>query len=67
MASPPRKQDLTLYFMAGLEPSAALLPRLGKHKAGKGCLSIRRLADVDLGILKELVAKSVKRLKQAKA
>jgi hypothetical protein len=37
----------------------ALLARFGKHTTGKGCLYIRKLADVDQGVLKALVVKSV--------
>ena len=56
-----RKTDLTLYLMPGFEQPAVrtLLDRLGKHKTGKGCLYVRRLADVDLAALEELVTRSV--------
>ncbi len=60
----PRKQDLTLYLMGGLDGYGPLLGRLGKHKTGKVCLYIRRLADVDLSVLKSLVAASVKHMKR---
>ncbi len=58
----PRKNDLTLYIMGGFESFPDLMNRLGKHKTGKGCLYIKRLADVDLKVLKELVEKSVKKM-----
>ena len=61
----PRKQDLTLYIMAGYDRFPAILARLGKYKTGKSCLYIRRLADVDQGVLEELVSASVKYMKQA--
>ncbi len=54
-----RKDALTLYFCGYLENHADLLARLGKHKVGKGCLYIKRLSDVDAGVLRELVARSV--------
>jgi hypothetical protein len=56
-----RKADITLYLMPGYETKEvkALLARLGKHKTGKGCLYIRRLADVDLPVLERLVTWSV--------
>ena len=60
----PRKRDLTLYIMAGFKRYQALLAKLGKHKTGKSCLYITRLADVDLRVLKELVFASVKHVKQ---
>ena len=55
----PRKRDLTLYLLPGLERFASLLQKLGKHKAGKGCLYLKRLADVDPQVLRELLESSV--------
>lgn len=60
----PRKQHLVLYLMAGLDRYPALLARLGKHTRGKGCLYIKKLSDVDLPVLSELVERSVMDLKQ---
>ncbi len=59
----PRKQNLTLYIMAGFEGYADLLKNLGKFKTGKACLYVNKLADVDLPTLKELVKQSVKHMK----
>ena len=56
----PRKQALTLYLMlGGVEHSEDMLARLGKYTQGKGCLYIKRLADVDLTTLKEIVRASL--------
>jgi hypothetical protein len=55
----PRKQNLTLYLAGGVEPHRALLEQLGKHTTGKGCLYIKRLSDVDLATLREIVRRSV--------
>ncbi|MCB9435028.1 MAG: DUF1801 domain-containing protein [Ardenticatenaceae bacterium] len=55
----PRKQNLTLYIMAGFDGYETLLARLGKHKTGKSCLYINKLADVDMAVLRELVQRSV--------
>lgn len=55
----PRKNDLTLYLMAGFERHADLLAKLGRHKTGKSCLYLRQLADADPAVLKELVGRSV--------
>ncbi len=55
----PRKQNLTLYIMSGFEAYEPLMAKLGKHKTGKSCLYLSKLADVDLTVLKELVAQSV--------
>ena len=59
VAFSPRKNDLTVYLMPGFESQSALLERLGKHKTGKVCLYLKRLADVDLGVLQELIDLSV--------
>ena len=59
----PRTGKFALYIGAGHEEtSAALLKKLGKHKASKGCLYINKLADVDLAVLRELIQANVKRL-----
>ena len=63
VAFSPRKQNLTLYIMAGFEGYADLLKKLGKFKTGKACLYVNKLADVDLPTLKELVKQSVKHMK----
>jgi Domain of unknown function (DU1801) len=55
----PRKNELTLYVGGVFERHQDLMARLGKHKTGKGCLYIKKLADVDLGVLRELVRLSV--------
>jgi len=60
----PRKQNLTLYIMAGFSDYESLLARLGKHKTGKSCLYINKLADVDLKVLAKLVEKSVKYMRK---
>ena len=58
----PRKQNLTIYLEPGFEKQKALLEKLGKHKTSKVCLYIKSLKDVDVKILKELIANSVKGL-----
>lgn len=52
----PRKASLSLYGLQGPPGAAALLERLGKHKSGVGCLHVNKLADVDMDVLRELVA-----------
>lgn len=51
----PRKQNLTLYLMYGFEQHGDLLAKLGKHTTGKACLYVKRLSDVDMPTLRELV------------
>jgi len=55
----PRKQNLTLYLMSGFEEYDNLLKNLGKYKTGKACLYIKKIEDVDLQTLTELVKQSV--------
>lgn len=59
----PRKAALTLYCMAGMERLGSQLKKLGKHKASKGCLYIRKLGDVDLAVLRQILEANVKELK----
>ena len=58
----PRKNDLTLYLMPGFDRYQGLLARLGKYKTSKACLYLKRLTDVDLTVLEELVDESVKEM-----
>jgi uncharacterized protein DUF1801 len=55
----PRNAATVLYNMLGPSDSAALLAKLGKHTTGKGCLYIKKLADVDQKVLQALAVKSV--------
>ncbi|HRQ66755.1 MAG TPA: DUF1801 domain-containing protein [Xanthomonadaceae bacterium] len=59
----PRKKELTLYIMAGFSRYDALMARLGKFKTGKSCLYVKRLSDIDLDVLRELVGESVAYMK----
>lgn len=54
MGFAPRKANLSLYLM-DLQRQAQLLPKLGKHKTGAGCLYVNKLADVDLNVLQEMI------------
>jgi hypothetical protein len=60
----PRKQNLTMYIMSGFDRYADLTAKLGKHSTGKSCLYVKRLADVDLPTLKQLIAASVTHMKR---
>ncbi|WP_431676599.1 DUF1801 domain-containing protein [Kitasatospora sp. KL5] len=62
VALAPRKQALVLYIAEGFEPHTELLARLGPHSTGKGCLYLKRLADVDRDALAEMVAAAFDRL-----
>jgi hypothetical protein len=56
-----RKGDISIYGVAGEGADAATLAQLGKHRTGKGCLYVRRLADVDVAVLETLVRDAVRR------
>jgi hypothetical protein len=55
----PRKAASVIYGAIGFPGAPELLARLGKHTTGKGCLYIKRMSDVDAGVLKELIEGSV--------
>ncbi len=59
----PRARDLTFYLMTGFTKHGELLGRLGKHSKGKACLHVRRLAEVDVAVLEELVRRSVSEMR----
>lgn len=54
----PRKANLVVYLIDGFEERADTLARLGKHKIGKACLYLNKLADIDQAVLEELIADS---------
>ncbi len=60
----PRKQNLTLYIMAGFDQYEDLMATLGKHSTGKSCLYIKKLADIDLDVLRRLIELSVEHMVQ---
>jgi hypothetical protein len=60
----PRKQALTIYITAGFDLYSDLLAKLGKYTTSVSCLYVKRLSDIDLGVLRELVAKSVDHMKR---
>ena len=59
----PRKQALVIYLGPGID-NTALLSKLGKHKAGVGCLYVNKLDDVDRSVLRQLVAHSVREMRK---
>lgn len=56
----PRKQNISLYIMAGFDNYDELMNRLGKFKTGKSCLYVNRLEQIDLEVLKQLISESVR-------
>jgi len=63
----PRVQNLTLYIMSGFDEYDDLLNKLGKHSTGKSCLYVKKLQDIDLEVLKELIGKSVEHMIETNA
>ncbi|MAM69660.1 MAG: hypothetical protein CMP91_00760 [Gammaproteobacteria bacterium] len=55
----PRKQQLVVYIMSGLEKYPQLLEKLGRFKTGKSCLYISKLEDINVRVLGQLIRKSV--------
>jgi hypothetical protein len=56
----PRKQNISIYMMCGLEKVKGELLNLGKYKTGKGCLYIKSLSDVDTVALNKVLTKGFK-------
>jgi len=59
IAFSPRKPAIVLYGVTGFNGADGLLAKLGKHTTGKGCLYIKKLADVDGKVLETLVIKAL--------
>jgi hypothetical protein len=55
MGFSPRKANVTLYLGTDIKRHAAALQKLGRHKAGVGCLYINKLDDVDMKVLEEII------------
>jgi hypothetical protein len=55
----PRKPNLVVYITSDAPEHEELLSRLGKHKNSKGCLYIKRLSDIDMQVLEEMVKQSM--------
>jgi hypothetical protein len=62
----PRKRDLTLYIMAGFERYDALMEKLGEYKTGKSCLYVKRLADIEVAVLTQLIQESVDHMRRVR-
>lgn len=60
----PKKQNLTIYIIAGFEPFPTLMQQLGKYKTGSSCLYINKMEDIDRDVLKKLIEDAVQYMKQ---
>lgn len=61
LAFAPRKRDLALYVVVPGEDYSELLSSFGKHRAGKSCVWVKRLSDIDLSVLERIAALSLSR------
>jgi hypothetical protein len=53
-----RKGEISIYLTANFPGKDELLPKLGKYKAAKACLYVRKLSDLDLGVLEQVITRS---------
>jgi hypothetical protein len=56
----PRKREFSIYLMCRFDKNEELMKKLGKHRTGKSCLYVKRLEDINMDVLSELVLESVK-------
>lgn len=59
----PRKANITLYITDGFAKYDELMAKLGKYKTGKSCLYIKRLSDIDMDVLEDLITDSIKNIR----
>lgn len=64
VAFSPRAAALTIYFSASFDQREELLSQLGKYKTEKGCIYIKKLSDVNLDVLEELIIKQIEHTQQ---
>lgn len=56
----PRKREFSIYLMCSFEKNEDLMNKLGKHRTGKSCLYVKRLEDINMDVLRDLVQESVR-------
>ena len=64
VAFSPRKATISLYVYTAPEDRDELLAKLGKHKPSKGCIYVKKLADIEVDVLKNMIAISLENLKK---
>ncbi|HRI79689.1 MAG TPA: DUF1801 domain-containing protein [Cyclobacteriaceae bacterium] len=62
IAFSPRSTAIVLYFSSEFKNRTALLKKFGKHKASKGCVYVKKLADVDMEVLEEMIVENIKKV-----
>ncbi len=58
----PRASSIALYLSANFDDRAELLKQFGKHKADKGCVHIKTLAEIDKNVLTKMIANHIKHI-----
>jgi hypothetical protein len=59
----PRKSEFALYLSSAFEKREDMLKKFGKHETAKSCIYIKKIADIDVAVLKKMVAASLKHSK----
>lgn len=62
MGFSPRKAAISLYVTMDAQAYPDLMEKLGKHTIGKGCIYVKRLSDIDMGVLEEMARTAYKDL-----
>lgn len=64
VAFSPRKAAISLYVHSNTEKNQALIAGLGKYKKEKGCIYVKKLADIDTGVLKQMITEAIRSLEE---
>jgi hypothetical protein len=59
----PRKDAIALYLSSQFKDREELLAKFGKHKTAKACIYLKKMSDIDVAVLKEMIINSVERIK----
>jgi len=66
VAFSPRKNEIVLYLSSVFEQRDELLKQFGKHKTSKACIYFKKLADIKIDVLKQMITNSVKHSRSSK-
>ena len=64
VAFSPRASSIALYLSGNFDKRDALLEKFGKHKAGAGCIHIKKLADIDTNVLQKMIANHITHIRK---
>jgi Domain of unknown function (DU1801) len=57
----PRKAEFVLYLPSAFNKREELLKQFGKHKTGKACIYFKKIADINVDVMKKMVANALKK------